>query len=334
MRHIKSILAKSGIDGFLGLLISAVVLAAIWPSPGSGDGPCSLSTLANYGISVIFFFYGLRLSRKKLRIGLQNRNLHILVHLTTFVLFPVLILSIRPLFEGEDNTLLWLGMFYLSALPSTVSSSVVMVSIAGGNIPAAIFNASVSSLAGVFITPLWMSIILSGSAGMDYANLWSIIAKLSLQVLLPVATGMLLNKKWGAFAEKHKHVLRMFDQSIIILIVYTSFCISFTNRVFENFSAIRIIACAAGMVFLFFTVFGIVTLASRWLKLNREDTITAQLCGSKKSLVHGTAMSKVIFAGYGGIGIVLLPVMLYHALQLMIISVIANNKSKDNTANE
>lgn len=319
-------LVQKGIDGFLILLISAVVLAWLWPTIGAGEGAFSLSALANYGISVIFFFYGLRLSREKLRTGLGNWRLHILIHLATFVLFPVLILLIRPLFSGEDNVLLWLGIFFLAALPSTVSSSVVMVSIAGGNIPAAIFNASISSLIGVFITPLWMSLILSGTVGVNTVKLGSIIWKLILQVLLPVVLGLALNCRWGAFAEKHKRTLRMFDQSMILLIVYTSFCASFAHHVFDGFSWFRIIACATGMVFLFIIIYGIVGLACRCLKMNRGDTITAQFCGSKKSLVHGTAMSKVIFSGYSGIGVILLPIMLYHALQLMVVSAIARKE--------
>ena len=333
INRIRKILSQAGIDGFLALLIAAVVLAWLWPSVGAGEGIFSLSSFANYGVSVIFFFYGLKLSREKLRIGLGNRHLHLLIHLTTFVLFPILILLIRPLFQGENNMLLWLGIFFLAALPSTVSSSVVMVSIAGGNIPAAIFNASISSLIGVFITPLWMSLFIAGGdaalSGGDVARhvstmgLWGIIGKLILQILLPVVLGMALNRRWGRFAEKRKNTLRMFDQSIILLIVYTSFCASFAHRVFEDFSWTVIIGCATGMAALFFVVYGIVSLVCRRLKMNREDTITAQFCGSKKSLVHGAAMSKVIFAGYSSIGVILLPVMLYHTLQLMIVSAIA-----------
>jgi len=316
-------LKRVSIDGFATLLVAAVVLAWLWPEVGVGEGLFSLSSLANYGISVIFFFYGLKLSREKMRTSLGNWQLHILIHLTTFVLFPLMILWIRPLFQGEENVLLWLGIFYLAALPSTVSSSVVMVSIAKGNVPAAIFNASISSLIGVFITPLWMSLILSSATGVDTAGLWSMIGKLVLLVLLPVVLGMALHRRWGAFAQKHQHTLRLFDQSIILLIVYTSFCASFTYRVFEGFSWIVIIGCAAGMMLLFFVVFLIVGFICRRLKMNRKDTITAQFCGSKKSLVHGTAMSKVIFAGYSGIGVILLPIMLYHALQLMVVSAIA-----------
>jgi len=240
----------------------------------------------------------------------------------------VLILSLRPLFQGESNVLLWLGVFFLAALPSTVSSSVVMVSIAGGNIPAAIFNASISSLMGVFLTPLWMSLVLSNTAGFDATGLWSIIGKLVLQILLPVTLGMLLNRRWGAFAEKHKNTLRIFDQSIILLIVYTSFCASFDNNVFDGFSRLTIVGCGAGMMLLFFIVYAIVGLACSRMKMNREDTITAQFCASKKSLVHGSAMAKVIFAGYNSIGIILLPIMIYHVLQIIAVSAIAKRVCK------
>ena len=323
-------MAHTGIDGFLALMIVAVVLAWWWPAVGAGEGVFSLSSLANYGISVIFFFYGLKLSREKMRAGLGNWRLHVLIHLATFVLFPAMILLIRPLFHGEGNTLLWLGIFYLAALPSTVSSSVVMVSIARGNVPVAIFNASISSLIGVFITPLWMSLILSSAARIDSANLWSIIGKLLLQVILPVVLGMALNRRWGAFAERHQHTLRKFDQFVILMIVYTSFCASFAHHVFGGFSWITIAGCAAGMVILFFVVYGIVGLLCRRMKMNRQDTITAQFCGSKKSLVHGTAMSKVIFAGYSGTGVILLPIMIYHTLQLIVVSVISKKFSIEN----
>lgn len=327
IHRVRKILLQSGIDGFLTLLLVAVALAWLWPAAGAGEGIFSLSSLANYGVSIIFFFYGLKLNRQKLHTDLGNLHLHILIHFTTFVFFPILILGIRPLFHGEDYNLLWLGIFYLAALPSTVSSSVVMVSIARGNIPAAIFNASISSLIGVFITPLWMSLFLSSATEMNTAGLWSIIGKLVLQILLPVALGMALNPRWGAFAEKRRHALRMFDQSIILLIVYTSFCASFAHHLFEGFSRMVLLGCVAGMVLLFFIVFGFVGLLCRCFRMNREDTITAQFCSSKKSLVHGTAMSKVIFAGYSSIGVILLPVMLYHALQLMIVSAIARKKA-------
>jgi solute carrier family 10 (sodium/bile acid cotransporter), member 7 len=214
-----------------------------------------------------------------------------------------------------------MGIFFLACLPSTVSSAVVMVSIAGGNIPAAIFNASLSMLIGVFITPLFMGIYMGASTGSF--DLVPVIIKLLIQVLLPVILGIILNSKWGAFAEKNRKYLKHFDQTIILLIVYTAFCESFAKKMFEGYSYIFLFELGAGMVVLFYSVYGIVYLISRLLHFSREDKITAQFCGSKKSLVHGTVMSKVLFAGSPFMGIILLPIMMYHALQLITVSIIA-----------
>lgn len=316
---------RSGLDGFVLALIGMIVLASVWQAPGIQKGLFSLSSIANFGVSLIFFFYGLRLNPQKLKEGLNNWRLHIIVQLTTFVLFPLLILVLITLL-GTSKEILWLGIFYLASLPSTVSSSVVMVSIAQGNIPAAIFNASVSSLIGVFITPLWMGLFLSTSGG-SY-DLGPIIGKLILQVLFPVVLGMLLNHKLGAFAEKHKKVLRYSDQTVILLIVYTSFCESFANHMFSGFSVLILVLLGLSMVLLFFAVFFIVMYITRLMHFNREDTITTVFCGSKKSLVHGTVMSKVLFPGSHNVGIVLLPLMMYHALQLVSASMIAQRWAK------
>ncbi|HBL33988.1 MAG TPA: hypothetical protein DDZ96_09280, partial [Porphyromonadaceae bacterium] len=321
-------LSRIGIDRFLSLLILAVFAAWLKPEIGSGTGPYSLSSIANYAISVIFFFYGLKLSKEKFRVGLSNPWLHILIHVTTFIIFPLVVLAVKPFFTGDENELLWLGIFYLAALPSTVSSSVVMVSLAQGNIPAAIFNASISSLMGVFLTPLWMGLVLSGSSGMEPNELTSIIVKLSLQILLPVALGMFLNRKWGKFAERHNKQLRLFDQTVILLIIYTSFCESFHERIFDGLPASTLLFTGIGMIALFFIVYTFVSFMTKLLKFNYADTVTAQFCGSKKSLVHGTAMSKVIFSGFAGVGVILLPIMFYHAFQLMIVTAIARRKLK------
>jgi sodium/bile acid cotransporter 7 len=159
--NIPATLKKVGLDWFILALGLMIFLAWLWPAPGIVKAPISLGQLAGYGISVIFFFYGLRLSPEQLKAGLGNYKLHTVIQLSTFIFFPVLILAVHPLVKDTSYEMLWLGVFYLAALPSTVSSSVVMVSIAGGNIPAAIFNASISGLIGVFLTPLWMGLFLT-----------------------------------------------------------------------------------------------------------------------------------------------------------------------------
>ncbi|HEV7349003.1 bile acid:sodium symporter family protein [Telluribacter sp.] len=325
-QRISTLAKRAGLDDFLLALIGVVILAYLWPYPGTDESPVPLGEIANYGVSLIFFFYGLRLSPQKLRAGLSNWRLHLVVHLATFLLFPLLALGTRPFFVGEEYQTLWLAIFFLAALPSTVSSSVVMVSMAGGNIPAAIFNASISSLLGVFITPLWMGLVLETGSG--EFDLTEVVIKLVIQVLLPVVLGVLLYGRWGAFAERNKATLRYIDQFIILLIVYTSFCESFENRLFSQYSAGAMLWLVVGMVVLFFLIYYLLMVLSRLMGFNREDQITTVFCGSKKSLVQGAVMSKVLFAGAASAGVILLPIMIYHAFQLLAVSVIAQRLAR------
>lgn len=313
-------LKRIGIDGFQIAIIIAIVVAYFLPGPGIKKDGFTLEQLTSFGLSLIFFFYGLKLSLRKLRSELKNWRMHIVVHLSTFLLFPLLGLLLLPFFKQEHH-LFWVGIFYLCALPSTVSSSVVMVSIAGGNIPAAIFNASLSTLAGIFITPLWMLPVLE--AGGESMHPGDIMLKLILQVLLPVMLGLLLNQRAGWFAEKYKMQLRYFDQSIIVLIIYTAFCHAFYEKAFAGFSLFTLLLMAAGMSALFFLVFFLLRKLCTLLKFNRGDTITVLFCGSKKSLVHGTVMSRVLFPASAAVSVILLPLMMYHALQLIFVSMIA-----------
>ncbi len=324
-------LKKIGIEPFILALFSAILLAWLAPNFGRDREPFSLGDIANWGVSVIFFFYGLRLSKEKLVNGLRNVKLHLLVHFSTFVLFPIVVLSAMYLsggFSASGNLYyLWIGAFFLATLPSTVSSSVVMVSIAGGNLPAAIFNASISSFIGVFITPLWMGVFLADIEGSN--GLGDVIIKLVCQVLVPVVAGFLLNKKWGWFAEKHKKILRTFDETIIVLIVYTSFCDSFYKKMFDGFALFTLVELSLAMIVLFVATMLIIWGICRFLRFSKEDSITAVFCGSKKSLVHGSVMSRVLFGGSSMTGIILLPTMLYHAFQLIIVSIIAKKVSKN-----
>lgn len=325
MRKFIDTAKKAGLDGFMLALLSMITLAWLWPEPGMQHSPLHLSTVSTYAVSVIFFFYGLRLSPEKLKAGLVNWRLHVMVHLSTFLLFPLIALAFRPIFHSDEGQNLWVAIFFLTALPSTVSSSVVMVSIARGNIPAAIFNASISSLIGVFITPLWMGLVLESGPGQF--DLLSVVGKLAVQVLIPVFAGIALNSRWGHVAERNKKYIRYFDQSSILLIVYTSFAESFGEHLFDSMGWKEIVFLGAGMLGLFFGIYFLLTFIGRLLDFSREDNVTAVFCGSKKSLVQGAVMSKVLFSGAEA-GLMLLPIMIYHALQLIAASVIAQRLAR------
>ncbi|MFV0553827.1 MAG: bile acid:sodium symporter family protein [Mangrovibacterium sp.] len=305
------------LDFFILCLIGTLILSAFIPRGFVLDWHRRIELLCNVGISLIFFFYGLKLNKAEIRRGLSNYKLHILVQLCTFLLFPLLAFALRPLFAQLGLSDFWIGFLFLAALPSTVSSSVVMVSMARGNIPAAIFNASISGLIGVIITPFWMNI---NSGGGDF---WSTFFHLCLSILLPVVLGFLLNKRWGNWASKHKKTLSNFDKSIILLIVFNSFSEAFSSGLFAQFSWKSIALVGFFVVLMLALVYVLIRGISHALHFPVEDEITACFCGSKKSLVHGSVMVQTIFKGAPSQAIVLLPIMIYHSVQLVIISFIA-----------
>ncbi len=325
---ILTLLSKAGLNGFFFAMIGVVAIAWFFPEAGAADSSLPLKVISDFGVSVIFFFYGVSLSPERLRAGLSQMQLHSVVQASTFLLFPMVVLIAYALFNAPDTRLLWIGTFYLAALPSTVSSSVVMVSIAGGNVAAAIFNASVSSLIGIIITPLWMSIFIDSNT-LSVGDLGGVIIDLCLQILLPVILGLLLHRTLGFIVERHRKYLRLFDQSVILLIVYRAFSESFAKDVFAPYSISEILWLSLLMLALFFLMLGMMNVLAKWFKLSREDRITLIFCGSKKSLMQGAVMGQVLFPQTLSLGIILLPLMVYHALQLLVGSILAQRMAQD-----
>src|SRR5690625_6925719 len=103
----------------------------------------------------------------------------------------------------------------MAALPSTVSSSVVMVSIAKGNLPAAIFNASISGIIGIILTPLWMMpFIQQVDAAYDFTTIY---LQLITEIVVPLALPLSLLKFLGQCARNNRRNLDVFDKFIILL---------------------------------------------------------------------------------------------------------------------
>lgn len=303
-----------------------ILLAKVAPGIGMGDYSPNLSFFIDIGVSLIFFFYGLKLNPEKIRQGMSNWRMHLAIQLSTFLLFPLIVLPFYPLLKETSYEVFWLGVFFLAALPSTVSSSVVMVSIAGGNVPGAIFNASISGIIGILVTPLWMGLFLSHQSGsFDFSV---VFIQLVTQIILPVVLGLLLHRFFVSWVTRHMKQLALFDKSVILLIVYESFSHSFLSKLFEGVGASVFVILAVTVIALFFFVFQFTDFLAKSLKFNREDSITLQFAGTKKSLVHGTVFSSVLFTGISGAGIYLLPIMIYHAFQLFYISLAATKMKK------
>ncbi len=320
-------LKKIKIDSFVIAIVVSILIAYFFPQLGASDSPVPMNLVSSIGISFIFFFYGLSLSSEAIKNGLKNWKLHLTVQSSTFILFPLLILPFFPIFKDTSYELLWLAFLFMAALPSTVSSSVVMVSMAKGNLPAAIFNASISGILGILLTPLWLlPFIKQTDIAFDFS---SIYLQLTTEIVIPLLLGLLLRKYLGSWAQKNKRRLNRFDKFIILLIIYKSFVHSFEDNIFSSVGIVEMLIMVALVLVIFFIIYSLTGWFGKILKFNHADRITNQFCGTKKSLVHGTVFSEALFGQTSVIGIILLPLMFYHAFQILIISVIATKKGKE-----
>jgi len=307
---------------FLLLLIVMVLMAKLVPFHESYNRYFNLSAFIDWGIAGIFLLYGLKLNLKEVVKDISNWKLHLLIQSGTFILFPLLILLFYPLVNGSQYENVWLSIFFLACLPSTVSSSVVMVSIARGNVTSAIFNASISGLIGIVMTPLLMSFFLEPDSGSG--NHGEVVQQLLMKVLLPIVLGILLNPVFKKWVTKYSAVIAEFDRLIILLIVYESFSTAFVEKIFVSVPPIVFLILALSVVFLFFAVYHILQFFAGKMKFNTEDIITVTFCGSKKSLVHGSLFLLVLGIPDDRKVLFLLPVMIYHSFQLFYVSWLAN----------
>lgn len=312
---------------FLILLVLMVIAGKFIPYKPHYNEIFNLNKFIDWGIAGIFLLYGLKLNLKEVIKDISNWKLHLLVQFGTFILFPLLVFLFYPVAKGSTWLPLWVAVFFLAALPSTVSSSVVMVSIARGNITSAIFNASVSGLIGIVITPLLMSFFLSQNAESSNHST-EIITQLLIKVLLPIILGILLNPIFRNLVNRHSKLIGEFDRLIILLIVYESFSGAFINRIFSTIPTIQFIWLTLACIALFFIVYEILKFICHRLNFSREDTVTATFCGSKKSLVHGSLFVLVLGIPDESKVLFLLPIMIYHSFQLFYVSWLANKLAK------
>lgn len=312
---------KFKFDWFLKGMLAAVALAFLWPAPGAHGGFLHPELLNKAGIALVFFLNGLGLSLVALRDGALRWQVHLLVQASTFLIFPLLGWGLIQLSGGWMSADLQTGFFYLCALPSTVSSSVALTVAARGNVPVAVFNATLSSLIGVVLTPLWMAWIL-GHGSADFA-VWPVIQDLLKWLLLPLALGQLARPLLGAWAKRHRNRLQVVDRLTILTLVYTSFSDSVQQGVWSNYGPLVLVETAVGVCILFFVVVALTRLLSNLLGLPTEDRIAAVFCGSKKTLASGVPMAHLIFGANPVIGLILMPIMLYHPLQLAVGGVLA-----------
>jgi sodium/bile acid cotransporter 7 len=305
-------------EPFILMLLGTVLLATVLPA--RGEAATVVAYAADIGIVLLFFLHGAKLSREAIWEGARNWRLHAAVLATTFVLFPLLGIAMSHV-PGLTAPVA-IGMVFLTLLPSTVQSSIAFTAIARGNVAAAVCSASFSNLIGIVLTPALVAVLIGGMGGGGSGISLGAVESIVLQLLVPFVAGQLLRPWIGGFVSRHKALLGVVDRGSILLVVYSAFGAAVVEGLWH-----RVSPASLGVILLLCAILLAVVLAVTWLVgralgFSREDAIVLLFCGSKKSLASGVPMAGVLFPA-AQVGVVLLPIMLFHQIQLIACALIA-----------
>ncbi len=314
MKHI-----QQWIDPFTVLLLLTVALASLLPCRGTSAK--YFATAAACGIFLLFFLHGAKLSPDAIRAGALNWKLQGSVLLVTFALFPLLglIFQLAPGFRGP----LAIGLMFLTLLPSTVQSSIAFTSIAGGNVAAAVCAASFSNLAAIFLTPMLTALLIAAPSGSGGSAV-DAVRSIAVSLLLPFMLGQLARPWIGAFLVRHKAVVGRVDRGSILLVVYTAFSAAVVEGLWHRVSGLNLAMITVTTIAILLIVLAVSWQMGRFLRLDRADAIVLLFCGSKKSLASGVPIAGTLFPA-AQVGLVILPLMLFHQIQLIVCAMIARN---------
>ncbi|CUW44546.1 sodium/bile acid symporter family [Brucella vulpis] len=305
-------------DKFTSMLIATILFASVLPVRGEFAVWFALAT--KIAVGLLFFLHGARLSREAVIAGITHWKLHVTVLASTFVLFPILGLAAGWAIPGLSQSPFYTGILYLCVLPSTVQSSIAFTSMARGNVSAAVVSASASNIFGMFLTPLLVGLLFAvkGGGGISMDALESIL----LQLLAPFVLGQVLQPFIGNFVRRKARVLAVVDRGSILMVVYLAFSEAIVEGLWRTVSWDDLGMMVGVNILLLAVVLLATWYGSKWLGFSRPDRITIMFCGSKKSLASGAPMANAIFAG-ANVGNIVLPLMLFHQIQLMACTIIA-----------
>lgn len=299
------------------------LLAWFAPQLASRGGLLRPEITTQIGVTLIFLIQGLTLPSQALRTGLFHWRFHLLIQGFVFLGFPLLGLLFDRLLGPSLPPDLRLGLLYLCVLPSTISSASVLTATAHGNVAGAVCAAILSSLLGVVLTPLWATATLNAA---DHPIAFGpVLLTLGRLIVLPLLAGQLLRLTPArAWAEARKKPLGNLSTSVILFIVFAAFCDAAESRIWTRHGPSLLLLAFAGAVGYFAMASAIVALLSRFAGLSAPDKRAAQFCAVQKTLASGVPMATLIFGTHPGLGVILLPLLIYHPLQLTLQGLLAN----------
>jgi sodium/bile acid cotransporter 7 len=317
MSTLHKLIDRSPIDPYLLLLIGTVGIAALFPAQGTGKPIADAAV--TMAVALLFFLYGARLSPQAVWSGLAHWRLQSLTFASTFILFPVIGLGLQAALKPFLPHDILVGIVYLCLLPSTVQSSIAFTSIARGNVPAALCSASVSNLLGVVITPVLVSLLLPGSSVGFSAHA---LEDIGVQILLPFVVGQAARPLIGDWLLRHRTLTSVVDRGSVLLVVYAAFSAGMVAGVWSRLSVADLAAVLVLSLLVLALVIAATTFASRRLGFSVADEIAIVFCGSKKSMAGGIPMATILFPGHA-VGMIVLPLMLFHQAQLFVCATLA-----------
>lgn len=307
----------------------AVGLAWVWPEGGADGGPLRPEVVTKLAVALVFFLQGVTLPARALRDGASQGRLHAGVQGLCFLIIPLVGLALDRLIGSALSPDLRLGFLFLCVLPSTIVMAVVLATAGGGNVAAAIFNAVLSNVLGVFLTPLWIAAILAAGNNPDGQSLVAVLRQISLLLLLPLALGQAARRLGlKAWADRHKKRLGHASNGTILFIVYAAFCNSVQADIWSQHGWTVILTAALGVVVLMTIALVLAILLARLMGFAPPERIVLIISGAQKSLATGVPLAKVIFGAHPGLGLILLPIMIYHPLQLFVCGWLAARHAK------
>lgn len=312
------------LDRFTILLFIMVILASFVPV--SGQAAEVFSSITTIAIAILFFLHGAKLSREAVVEGLMHWKLHTLVFAFTFALFPIIGLLAKPVLVPLLGQELYWGFLFMCFLPSTVQSSIAFTSVAQGNVAGAVCSASFSNIVGMFITPILVAFFILGQSQHGFDPTSSIM-QITLLLLVPFILGQILRPWVFPQMKKMPEIVKFFDQGSILMVVYGAFSSAVVAGLWHQVSLTTLLLLIIACSVLLTLVMLLALFVPRWIGFDKADQKTIFFCGSKKTLASGVPMAQILFIGQP-IGMIVLPIMIFHQIQLMVCGIVANMWSK------
>ncbi|HKP94617.1 MAG TPA: bile acid:sodium symporter [Fibrobacteria bacterium] len=307
--------------GFLAALAGVMGFAAWMPALGAPDGPLRTGAWNGSIASVLFLVSGLVMRTREVRSSLGDWRLHLFTQGFSLAFLPCLFWGAALLMAAlRMDRALCLGVFFLGALSTTTTTAAVLTRTAGGDEAGALFNAALGSFLGVAVSPC---IILMGTGRSVSLPLLPVMGRLVLQVLVPILIGQAFQAVAPALTERLRPGLGKASLWLLLILVWVVMCTGFAR----GFDATPWhLALAVPVVALLHVLaLAMAYYASGWKPwgFTRGRRTAALICGTQKSAAMGLPLLLIVFGKDRSLGLIVLPMLIYHPFQLVAASLLA-----------